>query len=274
MSREQLWEAFAPVIPEAWEPVVERSIRDVGKLPGVRDWKPERVDQFEALRIASWGFPLQFLEGLESLDRLRTRMGESIRRSGEPDPSVLSEIQLAGLVAATGASSLEHVQVGDQRTPDFMSGWGDDVAEIEVTCKTEKAEHIRIRDLASSIAKRIHNRGSRHDTIVHVAGDVSPEVVDAIAVAASKLDVGSLKEAPGHWRVKSVAIERRPHVILTVGQFPEAPAWWPRKLIRSFVFHGSLAPRGAKQAPPQTRVYFGLPLTAYINPVERKASRL
>ncbi len=75
------------------------------------------------------------------------------------------------------------------------------------------------------------------------------------------------------WHLQAKPITRDVGILLTENHWDPFPDWWPRELIRTFVFGQMVDTRDAKAPHPQVRIYHGLPLTGYINPIQRKANR-
>jgi len=178
----KLWQALYQTISEDSAPIVAESIREIETLPGLENWAPKQQSWAEAMKIINWGFPLVWVNKLESLDPLRASFAKSIASVGEPDPNVYSEVSAGGLLAALKATKLRYVKTESTRTPDYEASWDDEqIVEIEVTRAAQKLAHVERHKLAGSIVEEIHEMNHPWDVIVHMADKLS----DGLAIRIS-----------------------------------------------------------------------------------------
>jgi hypothetical protein len=204
------------------------------------------------------------------LHPLKSAIGQAIAEKGEPNPSDLAEVNVMALMAAKGANRVEYVRRAVSRTPDLHTWWMDELIEVEVTKAAQKQAHIERSDLASQIAKNLLDLGRSSDLIVHFAEVLSEDEVTKLMKAANIIMPGNVVESQSQWKLIAESPNRNVGTLWVGGMWDEAPPWWPPGLIKSCVFMQTVDACGATSSSPQTRVNFGVPLTGYVNPVQKK----
>lgn len=271
MPEPGLWEALQPVIPDESVPIVEASIRALSNLPAMSTWKPDRLTWGKAMDVMTWGFPLVFLSAYPSLDRLRSAYGASIIEQGRPDPCTSAEIAAAGLVAAVGANDLEYVKTGKERTPDFRVRWENAVIELEVTKASQKPAHVRCAEMAETLGGELLNLCRAWDIVVHVVDKLTEAEIGMILAAGKNITpAGPADDKPGHWRVYAETVDRPADQFLRGGQSGPVPAWWPAGAVTQCCVGSRIGGPETSGARGQVRVNYAVPVTSYINPVEKK----
>jgi hypothetical protein len=269
----KLLESVEKVVYGKTTPHVSNSVRALEELPGLQDWSPTISDLMSVAQIVSWGFPLSFVQDNESFDQLRGRIGAAISKNGVPNSSDLSEISAVALACACGATKAENVNWGVTRTPDFLIGWDNDVIEMEVTRAGQKQTYIDRQELARKVSEELHAISQPFDLIVHIADDLSDKEVSNLKDATAKISLSDEIESPHKWSVAGAPITRQPGVLFTAGQHEKFPSWWPAGSVNSFCNMGFIDAVDSTTASPQVKVTYGVPVTRYINPIQRKARR-
>ena len=80
-------------------------------------------------------------------------------------------------------------------------------------------------------------------------------------------------ENAGRWLLRAEVPNREPDALVIGDQTDDRPEWWLSGNVRAFLIHGTAAGPNATTAPPQVRIRYGVPFTAYINPIQNKADR-
>jgi hypothetical protein len=187
----------------------------------------------------------------------------------------LSECQAAGLLVAL-QSRVEYLsQPATERAPDLLAHWPDGSSiEIEVT-SAEKKRGQRTREAsASSLREALSATKIQHDVHVHILDLPSDAEQRDVVEAASKLTASSSAELQGRWHVQIQPMPPRdPRIVFTAGTAPARPSWFPAKIAIPFTMQGFVAGPDESAPIPRLFIYWGLTTEAYINPVEKKASR-
>ncbi|HEX6718806.1 MAG TPA: hypothetical protein VF088_16995 [Pyrinomonadaceae bacterium] len=268
-----IYETLLPVLPTDAKPIVRTAIESFAALPEMDQWQPKHVSFMEALPLIQLGVSLSFVATVDTLDPVRRKLGRAIGRGEDPAPSDVAEIDAAALCIALGATSLEKVKEKTDKTPDFIVSWSDGkTVDLEVTSARAKPTHIERQQIAKRIAEQLHNqnRARTWDLIVHYINP-SPEELSRLMKEAYELKPGLSSEKTGEWHVSAKVSDREPYTLLTAGQRDELPKWWPTDTVAPFIFYGTVAGPNATVAPPQVRITYGVPVNAYVNPVQNKA---
>ena len=269
-----LYKILLPVLPADAKPILKSAIEAVEALPGLKNWKPKQVNLEEAIRIVRWGLPLTFLSSssIESLDALCRRIAHTIKKYQTPSQSDIAELEAAALCAALGAMSIMKIKTGPKKTPDFCVSWRDaGKIDLEVTCARRKPVHLQRQKIATELAQRIEIKNRNWDVILHYVDPPNPREMEVIVETSQNLKPGMEVDQKDRWHVCAEKPDRHPYTILTGGEQIEPPQWWPSGIVRLCSYYGFLAGPNASEPPPQTRVFFGVPIDAYLNPVQNKA---
>lgn len=268
-----IYATLLPVLPTDAQPIVRTAIECFAALPELDQWQPKHVSFMETLPLIQLGVSLSLVSTVDTLDPIRRKIGRAIARGEDPDSSDVAEIHAAALCIALGATSLERVKEKSDKTPDFSVSWSaGKTVDLEVTSARAKPAHIERQQIAARVAEQLHNqnRARTWDLIVHY-NNPSTEELSRLLKEAHELKPGFSSEKTGEWHVSAKVSDREPYTLFTAGQKYELPKWWPTDTIAPFIFHGAVAGPNATVAPPQVRITYGVPVNAYINPVQNKA---
>jgi hypothetical protein len=253
-------------------PIVRESINAISDLPGLENWTPSAKFCHELLPV---GLPLGLLSESSGCELLKRRIATTLLKEAKPAPGDFAEISGAALCVALGATKIHQVRTSTIQTPDFIISWpsqaGSLDTDLEITSAAMKVSHIERNQTANRIAHQLHCADRMHDIVLHYIDPPTEADLSQIMKAASKIKPEEVIQDPGKWIIRAAVPDRAPSVLLVAGIDDNSPDWWPRKQITGFVVNQVLAGPGAKIAPPQTRVHYCVPFTAYINPVQKKA---
>jgi len=143
--------------------------------------------------------------------------------------------------------------------------------DVEVTVARRKPAHIERESAARALAAELHRPEAGIDLIAHIIDSTNKRDVEAVRNAGLAVQVGEALSNGTSWEIRADPITREPLVIYVAGQYEEPPAWWPANQVRNLAFLQMVAVQDATVAPPQVRIWNGLPLTSYINTLQRKA---
>jgi hypothetical protein len=275
MPESKLWLELKTVFPKPTAPIVESAVSAVGDLPGVESWAHHIQQLADAMKVVNWGIPCLFVQEEASFDPLRARLGSAVSAEGAPRVMDLAECEAAGLLMAL-SSRVECVEpAANERRPDLMTRWPDgSCVEVEVTSADEKQSQRARRDSAKTLSEELAAIGIHHDVFVHVFDFLSDKERSNLVAAASTLGAEECAELAGRWRVQVKAMPARdPKIVFTVGDEPPRPDWFPTKIAIPFTMQGFVAGPEETAPIPWLYVYWGLTTAAYLNPVEKKASR-
>ena len=277
MTQSKLWQELKPIFQKPTNPIVESAVTAVGSLPGVDSWDHQIRQLADAMNVVNWGIPCHFVQGESSFDPLRARLGSAIVAQGAPRVTDLSECEAAGLLVAL-SSRVEYLsRSSKERTPDLLTRWSDgSCIEVEVTSADEKQSQRGRRDAAKRLCEALEVVGIRHDVFVHVLDFLSDTEQSSLVEAASKLVPDEHAEVAGRWHVQVLSMPARDPKILFVARAQmqrERPSWFPAKIAVPFIVQGFVPGPDEIGPIPRLYVHWGLTTAAYINPVEKKASR-
>jgi hypothetical protein len=275
MTESQLWRNIRPIFTRPTRPIVEDAVTAIGQLPGIDGWDHQIRQPYQAMKVVEWGIPCHFIREAQSFDILRRRLASGICTAGSPVAADLSECQAAGLLV-TFQTRVEYLsQQGTERVPDLLTHWPDGSSiEIEVTSAEKKQGQRTREESASSLREALSDTKIQHDVYVHVLDLLSDAEQRDVVQAASKLNPGSSAELQDRWHVQVQPMPPRdPRIVFTAGAPTVRPSWFPAKIAIPFTMHGLVAGPDETAPIPRLFIYWGLTTEAYINPVEKKASR-
>ena len=275
MTESKLWREIESIFTRPTRPIVEDAVTAIGALPSIDKWDHQIKQLYQAMKVVEWGIPCHFIRGEKTFDILRERFALGICANGTPTAADLSECQAAGLFAALQARVEYLNQHGAGRVPDLLTHWPDDsTIEVEVTSAEKKHGQRAREDSASRLRDAISATNIRHDVHVHVLDLLSDAEQRDVVAAVSRLDPDSSAESQNRWHVQVEAMPARdPRVLFTAGAIRTRPGWFPTKIAIPFTMHGLVAGPDETAPIPRLFIYWGLTTDAYINPVEKKASR-
>lgn len=275
MTESKLWREIRPIFTRPTKPIVEDAVTAVGALPGMDKWDHQIQQPYQAMKVVEWGIPCHFIRDEQTFDILRGRLASGILADGSPAVADLTECEAAGLFAAL-QTRVEYLnQDGAERVPDMLTHWLDGSSiEVEVTAAQEKYGQRARSASASLLRDALGAAKIPYDVHVHVLDLLSDAEQRDVVEVASRLNPNSSAELENRWHVQVQAMPPRdPRILLITGTSPARPSWFPAKIAIPFTMQGMVA--GPDEAAPIPRlfVYWGLTTEAYINPVEKKASR-
>jgi len=275
MHGEKLWHEVAPAFLATTNSTIENSIRAVGELPGIDTWNHGVKQPGDALRIVRWGLPLHMIRSEQSFNDLRTRISREICARGTPTGADLSECEAAGLLVLLGARVEYLEQSGEGRVPDLISYWADgEQVEIEVTRAEEKYDQRTRRNTVIPLGEALEELNLHYDLFVHILDTISPEERKDIVAAAAMLSAGAIAEQPQRWHIRAESVpDRDPGTAFVAGQNHQPPEWFGREFAVPFSVRGKAATLDQTRPNPRVHIYWGLSITGYMNPLEKKASR-
>jgi hypothetical protein len=254
-------------------PTVRRFVESLEQLPGLENWSPPQSIAAGWPRIVAWGQVVDVTRSLPGAQELHGAVAASILRGGEPDPDTLAELSGAALCIELGAIAAGRIPEGENRTADWRMIWPEDAeVDVEVACAQRKPKHVRNLEAAKTLAAEVSDRTRSFDVVVDIVDPRNADDRQAVKEAIRHISANDPVCSSGRWAVRALPLARGATVLWTAGQ-DSAPVWWPSDLARNCFFARQLATVDAKEAPPQVRIWFGVPFVAYINPVMRKADR-
>jgi hypothetical protein len=268
------YEILLPLLPTDAQPIIRTAIESFAALPEMDQWQHKLGSFLQALPLIRLGVSLAYVSSVDNLDSVRRRIGRAISRGHDPDPSDVAEIDAAALCICLGAISLARVKEKSTKTPDFIVSWSDGkTVDLEVTCARAKPTHIERSEIATNIAQQLHNQNPERtwDLIVHYINPPTTEELSCLIEEALDLQPGLSAEKTGEWHVSAKIPDRDPYTLFTAGQRDKLPTWWPTDTVAPFIFHAAVAGPNATVPPPQVRITYGVPVNAYLNPVQNKA---
>ena len=252
-------------------PIVRELIESVERLPGLNSWTPADGLENRWTDLIAWGFVLWRTRTLVGADLLQRRIASEILTSDRPTPDTFAELSAAGLCVGLGAISGEKIPEGKDKTADWRMVWPENTSvDLEVTVARQKEKHLHHQALANELATTLLNANRDFDLVIHLSNPSLDEDREAIRAIAHQIKCGQTDEVLGRWHLRAQEITREPTVLFIAGADPRPP-WWSKANARCFVLHGQIAGPDTRRAPPQVRVFFGVPYDSYINPVMRKA---
>lgn len=264
-----LYEQFASVLPR--DPAVRDFVQEVEGLPGLAGWRMEEPTASRWPTVVGWGHVLTMTRNIPGGDRIRTALAKEILNSGAPAPETFAELSAAGLCIALGAVAAGRIPEGSKRTADWRMVWPTDAEmDVEVTVGNKKKAHVQRRAAAHVLASGLLDSSRPFDLIIDVVDPTRQATVDEIRLAVEGISEGDRLASSGCWEVRAEPITREPTVLFIAGQ-DQAPDWWPAAHARSCAWCAQVAVQDAAKAPPQVRVWTGLPFDSYVNPAKRKA---
>jgi hypothetical protein len=275
MTEELLWDYLRSTVPADAASIVEAAIRAVGRLPDMGTWKPSTLHWYETTNVVTWGIPLALTEVLPSLHQLRKQIGASIANKGEPDSADLAEVDVAALLLESQAQRVEHVtKVNKARTPDYHAQWGDSqLIEVEVTRADRKPGHKAREKIADCICNDIAALHHPWDVVAYIADDLSEAEVKVLLETARSMSPDGYFNCPDKWWLFAETINRPPRMI-DFSRFNHSLRGWPLHTVPGGVIIWQIPDSlESTVANPQVCVGYGVPVSAYINPVEHKATR-
>ena len=285
MAKDNLWKHLQSIVPQNTMPIVREAICAVGSLPDLKRWKPSFEHWYYALKVVEWGIPLVQIEGFSDEDTnlkpLHQKIGCAIANKGAPKPSDLAELDIAALMALNKAQSLKYVKTGDSKTPDFQVQWDDHLVELEVTKAQPREAHIELDNFAKELMEKIMALKLPWRIIVYVAAKLSETDTLVLLQTLQGIKPGSYKEISGKWWLfieTPSAPVRTEEFNMTIGSkvglhFIEG---WPSGTALSG------AQLGVRVYNPEEDMISvniidivpGVPIVNYINPLDRKATRI
>lgn len=263
------YERLSGRVPDA--PIVRDLVESVEQLPGLDSWSPAHGLENHWTELIRWGSVLWMTRSLGGVEPFQRALAAEVLASGGPAPETFAELSGAGLCVALGAIAGGRIPRGDGKTADWRMMWpGDGGLDLEVTVAKRKEKHVERQALATDLANALSRADRDFDLVVDLADPTIPEDRDAIQATAKTITSGRTEGAPGRWQLRAQEIAREPTVFVTGGQ-DARPPWWSGDDARCFVIHGQVAGPDTHRAPPQVRVYFGVPYDSYVNPIMRKA---
>lgn len=285
MAQENLWNHLQSIIPQNITPIVREAIDAVGSLPGLRRWKPSFENWYAALKIVEWGLPLVLIIELSDEDTnlkpLRQKISSAIANKGTPRPSDLAELDIAALMALNKARSLKYVKTSSARTPDFQMQWDDTLVEFEVTKALPRETHIELDIFAMELLQKIIALKLPWRIIIYVATKLSEADILLLLQTLQEVQPGGYKELSGKWWLiveSPPAPVRAEEFNMTIGSkvgqhFIEG---WPTGTALSGAQLGVRIynPEEGMISVNIIDVVPGVPIVNYINPLDRKATRI
>ncbi len=291
VEKETLWNQFKHIFSPNASPIIQESIRELETLPDLRmrnplpkNWSPKLEDWHYILRLVAWGIPLvltkEFADEASNLKPLRQRIGGAIARNSFPDPNDLAELDCAALMILNQAKMLKRIRETSFPTPDYHVQWDDTVVEIEVTKAQPKETRIETEKFTKSLMERIIALKLKWHIVIYFANRLTEE--------DTQLLLQNLNEAkPGHYRLLDkwwLFIENSPlpvpeaefrmQIDDTGGTWPVSG--WPSDKVQTGFTSGfrTYNPEEGKLAINIIDINAGVPIKNYINPLDRKATRI
>lgn len=255
-------------VPDA--AVVRDLVDSVEQLPGLDKWCPPQGLENHCAELIRWGFPLWMTRSLDGMDSLHRSFVAEILASRGPAPESFAELSGAGACVGLGAVGGHRSPRSSGKTADWRLVWPEDAAvDVEVTVARMKQRHIERQKLATDLATTLFRADRDFDLVVDLVDPTIREDRDAILATAENITGSRVEAVSGKWQLRAQEITREPTTVFTDGD--PRPPWWSVSDARCFVLHGLVAGPDTRRAPPQVRVWFGVPYDSYVNPIMRKA---
>ena len=285
MTNDNIWNYLQSIVPQNTRPIVREAICAVGGLPDLKIWKPSFEHWYYALKVVEWGIPLvqieQFTDADTNLKPLYQKIGQAIINKGKPKPSDLAELDIAAIMALNKAQSLKYVQTGDFKTPDFEVQWEDYMIEVEVTKAQPREKHIELDNFAKELMQKIMELKLPWRIVVYLATKLSKEDTLLLLQTLQGIKPGSYKENSGKWWL---FIETPPdplrteefHLMISSRVGQHLIEGWPSGTALSGAQLGVRIynPEEGMISANIIDVVPGVPIVNYINPLDRKATRI
>jgi hypothetical protein len=262
-------------IPNNSAPIAYEALRMLEQFDdNLSAWEPSSIDEFNSLYIASWGISFAIFKENTTLNYLRKKFANQIVKTGEPDSKDMAEISAMTLALGAGAQDIKHIKRSVRgRTPDFRAVWQGKSVDVEVTRADRKPEHKNIQKNLISLSRQLQNYLSDFDLTVNLPRPLNSKNLKHMLDAVDKLQIGDeLSDIP-LWHLQAKPIMRDVGTLITGNRWDPLPDWWDHDLVRTIYFSQIVDTRDAERPHPQIKIFHGLPLTGYINPVQRKADR-
>lgn len=246
-------------------------IREVEALSGLADWETPAFAATHWPLIVRWGHALWMTRTIAGVERVRQKLGEEIAAENQPRQDTFAELSAAALCVALGAVMAGRIPECDSPSADWRMVWPEDAeVDVEATIAQKKDAHVRRAEAAEKLIEALYDPQRRFDLVVDILDSTNQADCDEIIEASNGILSGEIAAKPGSYEVRAEPITRETTVLYFGGQDP-APAWWPNDQARLYRFFQAVAGPESTTAPPQVRVWTGLPFVSYVNPVMRKA---
>ena len=284
--QQTLWEHLQGFFQQDTAPIVREAIDVIGSLPDLKKWRPAFKDRLEALNVIEWGIPLiqtkAFFDEASYLKPLAHKIGGTIARKGTPEERDLAELDAAALMALHGVQRLKRVKEKDTPTPDFHVQWDEQLIELEVTKALLRETHSECHDFADHLLKQILGFELPWRIIVYVAYKLNGDDTYILLDTLRAMTPGEFKYDPGKWWlfVKPAPPslkESEFNVTLDLTQSGALHlAEWPPEFVHGGG-HIGVSIYNPEEGMISLRfvgIMPGVPILNYINPLERKVTRV
>lgn len=285
MEHQDLWDHLESLFSPHITPMFREAVCEVGSLPALKTWRPIFKHGFEALRIVEWGIPLVLTKRLSDefthLKPLRQKIGSAIAKNGAPISSDLAEMDIAALMVLNKARSLKRVKVASSPRPDFHAQWDDLVVEIEVTKALPRETHVELDNFAQELMQKIMTLKLPWRIVVYFANKQTEEGTQMLLQTLQGMQPGHYKESSGKWWL----FVEEPPLPVPVTEFNMTID--PN--VGNHLIEGWPSGTAIAGATAGIRIYNpeedmitvsvidvvpGVPMVNYINPLDRKATRI
>ena len=252
-------------------PIVRDLVESVEHLPGMERWSPRDGLENHRMELIRWGLVLWMTRSLSGVESLQRAISREILASGSPSPETFAELSGAALCVALGAVGGSRIPQGRSRTADWRFTWpGDASLDLEVAAAKQKREHVERQALAVSLVNDLFASDRDFDLVINLVDPTLSQDRNEILTKARSIASGQMEGKPPRWEMRTERITREPTLVFTGGQ-DLRPSWWPLDRARLGIVNGYSAGLDSDRAPPQVRLWFGVPYDSYVNPIRRKA---
>jgi hypothetical protein len=291
VEKETLWDQFKHIFSPNASPIIRESIRELETLPDLKlrnplpkNWSPKFEDMLYIRRLVAWGIPLvmtkEFADEASNLKPLRQRIGGAIARNGFPDPNDLAELDCAALMILNQAKMLKRIQKTSFPTPDYHVYWDNTVIEVEVTKAQPKETRIETEKSTKSLMERLVALELKWHIVIYFANRLTEEDIQLLLQTLREAKLGHYRLLDRWWLfIENLPppvpeAELRMQIDDTVGAWPVSG--WLSDIVQTGFESGfrTYSPEEGKLAVNIIDINAGVPRKNYINPLERKATRV